>query len=771
MKKLLLISFILIAHFLLLELVKIRAWAQPILENLGPNVNSTADELSPIISADGKTLFFVRNNHPDNVGGIIPGKNNMDIWFSRLQPDGTWGKAENLTLLNDEHNNVITSASADGNLLLLGDKVSRRTRTGWSAPEKLNIRNFRNVSKYSGYFLSNNGKVLILSIENEKSILDQDLFVSFLQPDGSWSEPANLGKTVNTEGKDYSPFLAADGRTLYYCTDGHIKNRIGGVDLYVTRRLDDSWRNWSTPENLGPTVNTPGTDAYFVIPACGDWAYVVSTNNSLGAGDIFRLPIPAGMKPNPVMIFSGVVKDDRGQELDAEINYREYPMGREDGRAYTNPATGDFTIVLPVGKKYIVQTTMPGYTRDSLIIDLTNVNECQTKSHSFVIKLKPTIVSGRIYNELTQQGILANLSYRLPDGSENRAEVNNNGEYRFEVPGTVDNFNITINAEGFVEVKEAIRLSAEQKNNFYKRDFALKSSDIELIGKVLNAETQAPIAATITYKKIGESIAKEGKSSTNGDYKLKVKAETAEYELTATAIGFYPNTEKISIAPGQTTFTKDIKLLPKPPLLLFGKVLNDKTGEGIDARIMWERAGGEKQKGVMNSAVSSGEYKLGLPAVDDYNLIVKKDKFITEYINVSVPDKGTMYQEIQKDIRLIPIEIGTTVRLNNIQFEFNKATLRPESFVELDRLVSLMNDASTLVIEIAGHTDNVGSPEYNLKLSRERAAAVRDYLLSKGISPDRVRAEGYGETKPLVDNKTEANRAINRRVEFRVISM
>jgi outer membrane protein OmpA-like peptidoglycan-associated protein len=770
MKKKRFLSLILVIYYYFFAFVTASA-QQPILENLGSNVNSTVDELSPIISADGKTLYFVRDNHPDNVGGPKPGKNNMDIWFSRLQPDGSWGKAENLSSLNDEHNNVITSVTPDGNMLLLGDRVSRRTRNGWSEPEKLNIRNFRNVSKYAGYFLSNNGKVLLLSIENEKSILDQDLFVSFLQTDGSWSEPVNLGKTVNTEGTDYSPFLAADGKTLYYSTNGHLKNTIGDVDLYVTRRLDDSWRNWSPPQNLGPTVNTPGKDAYFVIPACGDWAYVVSTSNSLGKADIFRLPIPAGMKPNPVMLLSGVVKDNLGQELDAEIHYREYPFGKEDGKAITNPATGDFTIVLPVGKKYLVHTTMPGYSVDSVIIDLTNLNECQTKTHSFTIKLKPTIVSGKIYNELTKQGIPAMVTFRMPDGSESGAEVNGAGEYRFELPGNIDNFNITVSAEGFVEIKEAIKLTPEQKNNFYKKDFSLKSSDVELVGRTLNAETQAPIAATIQYKKINDGSVNEGKSNEAGTYKFKLKAESAEYELKATAVGYYPATERVSISPGQTTFTKDIRLLPKPPLLLYGKVLNDKTGEGIDARITWEQAGGTKERGLMNSAANSGDYKLGLPAVDDYNLVVKKDKYITEYVNITVPDKKTMYQEIHKDIRLIPIEIGTTVRLNNIQFEFNKSTLKPESFVELDRLVSLMNDASTLVIEIAGHTDNVGNADYNMKLSKERAAAVRDYILSKGITAERVRAEGYGQTKPLVDNKTEANRAINRRVEFRVISM
>ena len=157
-----------------------------------------------------------------------------------------------------------------------------------------------------------------------------------------------------------------------------------------------------------------------------------------------------------------------------------------------------------------------------------------------------------------------------------------------------------------------------------------------------------------------------------------------------------------------------------------------------------------------------------MPYLTHYKFIIKKDGYISIYENFT-PDTTQNFQEIQKDFKLLPIDIGTTVRLNNIQFEFAKATLLPESFEDLDRLVELMNDASTLVIEIAGHTDDVGSDSENMKLSQKRAESVREYILSKGITTERIEAKGYGESKPLVSNKTDKDRAINRRVEFRVL--
>jgi outer membrane protein OmpA-like peptidoglycan-associated protein len=121
------------------------------------------------------------------------------------------------------------------------------------------------------------------------------------------------------------------------------------------------------------------------------------------------------------------------------------------------------------------------------------------------------------------------------------------------------------------------------------------------------------------------------------------------------------------------------------------------------------------------------------------------------------------------DIHAIEPAVGTRVRLDNVQFDFDKATLKPGYEKELDKLVDLMTDFPFLRVEIEGHTDDEGSDAYNLKLSDDRAKAVADHLLKKKISQDRVTWKGYGESKPLKPNDSEENRAINRRVEFRVI--
>ncbi|MEP7218118.1 MAG: OmpA family protein, partial [Bacteroidota bacterium] len=127
------------------------------------------------------------------------------------------------------------------------------------------------------------------------------------------------------------------------------------------------------------------------------------------------------------------------------------------------------------------------------------------------------------------------------------------------------------------------------------------------------------------------------------------------------------------------------------------------------------------------------------------------------------------YKELTRDLKLVPIEVGQTVRLNNIFFDFAKTTLRDESFPELNRMVITLQENPAMVIEIAGHTDNVGSDESNVALSQNRAAAVESYLASKGIARSRMSVHGYGKTKPLATNDTEDGRQQNRRVEFTII--
>ncbi|MEK6615571.1 MAG: OmpA family protein, partial [Bacteroidota bacterium] len=165
----------------------------------------------------------------------------------------------------------------------------------------------------------------------------------------------------------------------------------------------------------------------------------------------------------------------------------------------------------------------------------------------------------------------------------------------------------------------------------------------------------------------------------------------------------------------------------------------------------------------------TGKYLVSLPSGGNYGIAVKKEGYLFHSENFDIPDTAA-YIEAVKNIGLKVLSVGTKIVLRNIFFDFDKATLRPESTTELERLTQLLTANPTMKIEIAGHTDSKGADDYNLKLSQSRAQSVVNYLSTHSIAQSRLTAKGYGETKPMATNDTDEGRQLNRRTEFEILS-
>lgn len=166
----------------------------------------------------------------------------------------------------------------------------------------------------------------------------------------------------------------------------------------------------------------------------------------------------------------------------------------------------------------------------------------------------------------------------------------------------------------------------------------------------------------------------------------------------------------------------------------------------------------------------TGFYFITLPVGNDYTFTVDRQGylFFSKLYELSKVQPDSTYT---MDIPLHPIEINATLTFKNVHFETNSSRLLPVSLIELDKLVQLLNENAKIKVQVSGYTDNVGAPADNLKLSNNRAKAVVDYLVSKGIDAKRLTWKGYGETKPVADNKTEEGRARNRRTEFTIVGI
>jgi OmpA-OmpF porin, OOP family len=490
------------------------------IENLGASVNTAYPELRPTVSADGNLLFFICESNPHNTKySSVP--NSQDIWFSeRDTATGKWSRAVHLGYpLNTVQYNAVYWISPDNNRILIrgafmngaynGKGVSMCTikRNGnWSEPDALIIKNYNKYDRgrQSGATMGHDGQTLLLYMTPDQGSADNDIYVCFLTKDGTWTEPKNLGKKINSpETNEMTPYLAPDGVTMYFSS-----NRQGGLgdnDIWMTKRLDNTWQKWSDPVNLGSPINTDNWDAFFTLDAGGEYAYLTTNLNTFGESDIVRVKLLEKEKPNPVVL-----------------------------------------------------------------------------------------VSGNVYNIKTKQPLSASLIYEtLPDGTV--------------------------------------------------------------------------------------------------------------------------------------------------------------VGNGI-------------------SSAQDGAFKFVLPFDKNYSIRASADHFfaISENLNLDSLVKAG-YKEIHKDLYLAPIEIGQVVRLNNVFFDNDKADLRNESVVELERVVQLLKENPGIEIEINAHTDSNASDEHNQTLSDNRAKSVREYIVSKGVDGRRIISQGYGETRPVATNATPEGRQLNRRVEFKIV--
>ena len=443
-------------------------WAQ--LENLGKTVNTEFNEIAPIISPDGKTVYFSRISHPQNTNGT---KGSQDIWFSELKNE-QWTAARRLpSPLNKEQYNSLYSITPDGNTLLLkgaykngiyetrGFSLSKKTARGWSAPNKIEIPGYSKTSKgqFDCGYLSTDGKVLVMSFSEKKNSKVDDLYVSFKQKDGTWTKPMNLGKEINTEEfTETTPFLAPDGVTLYFSTDR--KGGQGSNDIYYSKRIDKSWKRWSRPVNLGSAINTDGYDAYYTISAAGDYAYMVSFKGTEGKGDVVRYNLQPKVVPgdttttqpvvptsDPVVMISGRVIDSKtGKPIEATIIYETLPDGEEAGTATTNPTTGEYKIVLPYGQKYSMRAVAPDFIAEGESIDLTdstadgkgkNYREITNKSLKLIPIEEGQIV--RLNNIFFAFGKATLSKESFPELDRIGITMNDNKKLFIEIGGHTDN--------------------------------------------------------------------------------------------------------------------------------------------------------------------------------------------------------------------------------------------------------------------------------------------------------------------------------------------
>jgi outer membrane protein OmpA-like peptidoglycan-associated protein len=346
-------------------------------------------ELLPVISADGKTLYFTRTRIGMDSGTVF------DIWMSHITNDSIFSNPEFVGgNLSSSYGIAVSSTSPDNNTLYLIGKlhsdsppnervyVTHKTASGWSIPEAIKIQELHLQGLYTDYSFGPDQRTLLMALDRDSSLGARDLYVSFYiepspsgrgQGEGSWSTPLWLGADINSRFAEMTPYLASDNKTLYFSSDR--PGGVGDVDVYRSRRLDSTWQHWSKPEDLGTNINRLGRTSYYTEDAEGKYAYVAWRRTEREASAIYRIRVEREL---PVALVHGVVTDANATPLAATIRYERLRDGALLGTARSDPTTGAFQISLPAGENYAIHAERDGYFPTSEHVDVTTLTSFQS---------------------------------------------------------------------------------------------------------------------------------------------------------------------------------------------------------------------------------------------------------------------------------------------------------------------------------------------------------------------------------------------------------
>lgn len=455
------------------------------MKHLGWKVNSRFHDSAPIISPDGKTLYFFVADHPKNKFGV---NNSQDIWYCEKDEYGEWGMAIHMeSPLNTQRYNQVMSVLSDGNTLLIrgsngnseGLSITRRKNGKWSNPASLRIPEYERMNKgrFSGAFMTTDGMVLVLYFSETKDAKRSDLYVSFNQGGNAWSKPEKIGKPINTHLDEFGPFVTADNKTMFFAS-----NRGGGYgssDIYRTERLDDTWLNWSEPVNIGPPVNTDEFDAYFSMDASGTEIF---TTRALMTADGGSLDI-IGLIPIPEITVSGYVRNiNNNRPLEVELQY--LAVKEDTGWIHTN-REGFYEVVLNKRSLYEFSSIKEGFDLMVDSLDLSGTKGDLNINKDFYMNPQSMELSGFVYNKKDHLPISIELTIEKPDMKSILVQSDENGFYHTQIPSTGE-YQFMAGKEGFINLSDSLEVVEFDPYNGITKDLFMMPIEVGITVRLNN---------------------------------------------------------------------------------------------------------------------------------------------------------------------------------------------------------------------------------------------------------------------------------------------
>ena len=566
----------------------------------------------------------------------------------------------------------------------------------------------------------------------------------FAQQFSSRYELVKMDKNVNTFRHEAAPVVSPDGNTLYFFVQDHPDNTMGKddtQDIWMSTKGADGV--WSLAQHLRSPYNIHRSNQVFTV--FDDGTLFIKGGRSKGEKG-FSLVNGNSLQELDVKDFKSMNKGRfYGASMSADRNHIIIYFSEKENSAlsdlYASHRQPDGSFSRPEKLK--------------LSTSADDVGPFISPDQKVLYFGSGRLAPGR------QGGVDIYRSVRTDDSWSNWGEPVNMGK---PINTSALDFYFTIDNAGNVFTSRANKALDGAQLDIYT--LVPKTFDILLKGIVYNEKTMDPLESdvVVTVKDVAPISLR---SDSKGNFETKLP-EILEYTVSAKADGFLAaqQTFKVPELTSDTTILINIMLKPvAKKLLLVGNVYDKKTEKLIAAKLDIIPKGSRNAN--VQVVAQDGKYEKEVSKLGWYMITASAEGYLNATDSVEANDDAL--SPFSRDLYLAQIEVGLTVRLKNIYFDFDRTTLKDESFPELNKVVDFLKENETVEIEISGHTDNRGSDEYNVNLSQGRSQAVVDYIIGQGIDEFRLVARGYGETKAIDTNDTDAGRANNRRVEFTVL--
>ncbi|MFO8068024.1 MAG: OmpA family protein [Bacteroidales bacterium] len=620
---------------------------------------------------------------------------------------------------------------------------TRLLRGSWSDPVPINsVNNYGGGNaNIGGPSFDYNASIIYFHANYTDAVGGYDIYYSYKTRTG-WSEPISLEKTINTHADELYPYMAVGEQKIFF------SRRNPQSDARKPRRTRDCQVIYSAVRNVS-----------------GDWETPIPLHDAINKACEHSFMVADDGK---TVYFSSVDQDNHKESYD--IYYAK--------EIYSNSWMLPVKIPNIASEESNINPRLAGnklfFLREAEIRRETVGSIYSFELQEEYLPEKTIVSRGRIINQAIKRPVRAGLTVFDPTTLQvigNYYSDSQSGIY--EIP-LLDNKNYIVDVRNPGLSFASFQLDYREDEKITGPELIELFDETDLVISVYDGEIFRPLEAEVWAEIITEDssdvkrkIVKAEKIE-NGKYSLRLPIGQ-KYLIAAKASGFKDNEFEFNLS-GDIVFSRFERNMPLEPIKIpFEITIADyETKDAVNADVFITNLNREETIFFSAQDIKDGKVTAMLREGDQYEFTIKGAEgysFHNQVVNLGEEKQTNV------EVDLVSLKKETTIRLNNIHFATNSAELNSESFAELDRVVDLMFTNPNIVLEIAAHTDDVGSDAYNMMLSKRRAQSVVNYLLDNEVPEDNIIARGYGLRNPMVPNTTEENRALNRRVEFKILDV